>query len=77
MEIETPDKNANIEIKDNYIKVSYEKKQQIINEKDGNKTESFSTEKYLKILPIPQKANPDKHKVEIKDNKIIITFDKK
>jgi len=77
MEIETPDKNANIEIKDNYVKISYEKKQKVIDEKDGAKSESFSTEKYLKILAIPENAVPDKHKVEIKDNKIIITFEKK
>lgn len=77
LELAIPDKNAQIQIKQGFIKISYDKITTTEQEKNGSKLKSYSRQKISKILSIPENADPEKHKIEFKDEKILIKFGKK
>lgn len=80
VEIESKsDKNSNlsIDIKPEYIKISYEKKE--INEKENNKTK-ISSSSYIssvKYFSLPSYIKGKEYNIEREGNKIIISFEKK
>lgn len=80
VEIENKDeKNSNlsIEVKPDYIKISYEKKEISSNENNNPKISSSSYINSVKYFSLPPNVRGKEYNVEKKDKKIIISFEKK
>jgi HSP20 family molecular chaperone IbpA len=70
-------KTADININNDRIRISFSAKNVQDKKEGGGVMHSESSQSYIKIMPIPDDAIPGTAKIEIKNNQVTITFDKK
>jgi len=80
VEIYIPDlkkKNISVNIGNDYIKISYETVYNSDIEKKDFKNSFYKSEKYVKYVKLDERFKNKEHSIEIKDDKIVISFFKK
>lgn len=68
--------NLSIEVKNDYIKISYEKQTQVNKQNKEGKLNLSSYIKKVKYFSLPDYISGKEHSIEKKDNRIIIRFKK-